>query len=703
MRLYNEEPLDQEIEGYYPTKKSYNMQMIEESGVVESLVMGLTLVEDQLEIKLRIIQTLQFLSMSSVMNCNLMLNAQAANRICHCLNAPDPSGQLLFRSAEILWNLLENGSKKEVINQLSNFECIMALKETFMNQALHGYRHYDKQLRNDLLVLATLVAESPLAPFIETGFAKHLIMFAGFPEVKSFNPLLSNFKLTTSHEDFEMKKLLFNMMVALTNDLGSVQLLSEGQVLLALFHYVKPNVKSKIREWSPAQFEELQLHAMVCLTLVAPLMVDDYMECQGNTRLLLLLDCCVGQDPCIGKGNLFHGASGSGNKQVQMYYCLRLLRSMSSLGEEIVNQNLSDQGAIQQLLENKTLISMQTDILIILSAICENDIHRKELFGADGVEVLIMLLKMDPVKFYSGLGHNRLVLASVDCVWCCIIGCYTTEDIFLEKEGIFFLLDLLENMQNLILGVLLEFCDNPKTPLHIHVWRGAKNLTADSLLLKLWRQDEKEMKVKRDELGRIVDAKKPLIGIIQEQQGIVSLPAKTQSAAVIDVSENLRAKIYSIFCKLGFQDLSLCERDYITLDIIQRYLDFKVAEVWIEIERELKQENVHPIASDTDIIHKIIKHVENVSRTVAYQQTELLQKEYNDSIMNEMQMYKEVSDRVLLLKMFLQEAKRVQDEALKASRIEVKNENATFHQPEILNLNTTVSNSQASLWQLVIS
>lgn len=53
-----------------------------------------------------------------------MAKAQAACRICSRLNDSDPSGQVLFRSSEILWNLLENGPKEEIINQLSNIECI---------------------------------------------------------------------------------------------------------------------------------------------------------------------------------------------------------------------------------------------------------------------------------------------------------------------------------------------------------------------------------------------------------------------------------------------------------------------------------------------------------------------------------------------------------------------------------------------------
>lgn len=53
-----------------------------------------------------------------------MVKAQAARRLCLYLKDADPSGQLLFRSSDILWNLLENTSKEGAVNQLRNLECL---------------------------------------------------------------------------------------------------------------------------------------------------------------------------------------------------------------------------------------------------------------------------------------------------------------------------------------------------------------------------------------------------------------------------------------------------------------------------------------------------------------------------------------------------------------------------------------------------
>lgn len=61
-----------------------------------------------------------------------------------------------------------------------------------------------------------------------------------------------------------------------------------------------------------------------------------------------------------------------------------------------------------------------------------------------------------------------------------------------------------KNLCNIILGILVEFCDNPKTTSHISTWRGEKDQTAASLLIQLWRQEELDLGIKRDRYGRIV-------------------------------------------------------------------------------------------------------------------------------------------------------------------------------------------------------
>lgn len=137
--------------------------------------------------------------------------------------------------------------------------------------------------------------------------------------VKGHNPLARNF----SNEELKMKKLLLNLLVLLSKDVAALQvshtlahfehieskcdicvflsqLYKEEKVMGALLILTKPPAasserRSGSRHWSSVQQEELQLQALATLATVAPLMLEDFMSCQGNSFLLLLLDWCIKQ------------------------------------------------------------------------------------------------------------------------------------------------------------------------------------------------------------------------------------------------------------------------------------------------------------------------------------------------------------------------------------------------------------------------
>merc|ERR1712038_508574 len=95
-----------------------------------------------------------------------------------------------------------------------------------------------------------------------------------------------------------------------------------------------------------------------------------------------------------------------------------------------------------------------------------------------------------------------------------------------------------QNMHNLVLGCLLDLCENPKTIGHVSAWRGAGDMSAAHLFCDVWRREEAEMGVERDEAtGAIIDASRPLMGALQGSQEVIPLPATCPSQAIVDVSE----------------------------------------------------------------------------------------------------------------------------------------------------------------------
>lgn len=476
--------------------------------------------------------------------------------------------------------------------------------------------------------------------------------------------------------------------------------------MLSLFHYVRPSEKETLpREWTPAQLEEIQLHAMSCLVTLSPLLPDDFMLCQGSTRLLLLLEWCTGPEDYQGAGNSLHGVGGRGSKKSQMRYCLRIMRAMTATNNDKILQDFVDQGAIGQILcvlekfwisnliKEEIDVCTQTDMLSILSVLCEGDTNRQNIVGQEGVKSLVPYLTLDLGALQSGLGHHQLLVSAIDCIWAAVVGYQITEDAFLELEGAYHLLDLLENapsgFRNMILGCLLDLADNPKTSAHINSWRGNRDDTAAHLFCELWRQEEAQMGVCRDDKAGVSDFQKPLMGSVQGERGTIPAPAFYPSPAIVDISENVRAKIYALFCKMGFGELAgLTTEDHITLTIIEHYLDFKLGEVWTEIVQELKEEDLRPVTPDREAIEAISRICDDRVQHVRNVQTQLVEAEKQQDVMDEQEYFNEIRDnqrqKEKALKDFeeyimrtsnysyLQEAKRKQESSIDASRAQTK-------------------------------
>ncbi|KAL4822139.1 hypothetical protein H8958_002467 [Nasalis larvatus] len=146
----------------------------------------------------------------------------------------------------------------------------------------------------------------------------------------------------------------------------------------------------------------------------------------------------------------------------------------------------------------------------------------------------------------------------------------------------------------------------------------------------------------------------------------------------MDVSENIRAKIYAILGKLDFENLpGLSAEDFVTLCIIHRYLDFKIGEIWNEIYEEIKLEKLRPVTTDKKALEAITTASENVGKMVASLQSEIIESQARQDVQNEQKVY-------------AKKAKSLQEKAIEASRYHKRPQNAVFHQTDIKGLNTTV-------------
>ncbi|XP_065920995.1 cilia- and flagella-associated protein 69-like [Dysidea avara] len=706
------------------TKLSYNAAIVERSGVAGKIMQIFGVTED-VNVRNSILNTLHILS-STVTNCNCMLAEDGARVVCEALANGSSSHKQVAITIELLWNLLENGSKIQGASQLSSLECMRILRSVFCDLMVNGSAGlHVRQLRNDMLVICNIIAANcPDAPFVESEFLKDLCIFATHPEVSRAGiDILKTIKLTQEHEDFELKKLFMCLLVTFSSDPSALRVLSECMALLGLFSYVIPNDKAG-PDWTAAQFEELQLLALSSLCTLAPLRIEDYTVCQGNTRLLILLEWCIRHGDFGGHGNSFHGDNGRGNRMSQLRYVLRLLLSMCTSGNDIIRQDLADQGAISLFIslltsqlsqdgDNSVLIEMKTDTVIILSSLCEHDLHRKELFcSSGGIQAILPYLRMDIKKFSCGLGHHRLLLSAVDCIWCAIVGSSLAEEILLENEGIFLLLDLLEccpdNMKNQVLGVITDLSENPKTIQHVTQWQGKKCGNPWCLIAKLWREEEEDMQVPREYMNTLAETSLPLMGVQQASEGTTPQPSCLPSPAINDVSDNLRAKLYILCNRIGFQSYpaDLSTEDKISLCIAEKYLDFKEGEAWYEVAGELAQEGTRPITPDQECLQEILQITERKAEEVLKKQHELIEQQQETDLVEEQEYYAQIHEyhqtenrartnfQQLLIRTSnyeaLRAAKEEQETAIEATRTNsMVRVGERFHTTTIPSLNTT--------------
>ena len=113
-----------------------------------------------------------------------------------------------------------------------------------------------------------------------------------------------------SHEDFELKKLLLNILHAFLEIPAAILLLSHLPLLPSLLYYVTPiqpvssgTGRSGHRlTWSSEQWEEIQLQSLCVLSHLAGKLPEQFHACQGNARLLGMLDWCLCEDDHLSYG-----------------------------------------------------------------------------------------------------------------------------------------------------------------------------------------------------------------------------------------------------------------------------------------------------------------------------------------------------------------------------------------------------------------
>jgi len=318
-----------------------------------------------------------------------------------------------------------------------------------------------------------------------------------------------------------------------------------------------------------------------------------------------------------------------------------------------------------------------------------------------------------PGKVVSGLRCEQLLLGVLDCLFNAVFGLDVAEEKFLELEGAFLLIDLLEKvphqMHQVVLSCLVELSENPRSLQHLLTWRSSKvelgstPITLPQVLIQLWKAEEERMGCFRGPKGELAHLQYPLAGWHQIQE---MKRTGDPSPALADLSENVRAKIYCLMTRIGFNELpGIATEDYVTLALIEKYYDLKISEVWDEVISELAAEKVELIDADKEAAETIKQAQLERAKAIQCLQDQLKEAQNQQDRQEEQILFQKIREKYrqagkITERWFdfiertsnytkLEEAKKEMAKHVDQSRVRHKHHQDTVHHKINLDLNTT--------------
>ena len=649
---------------------------------------------------------------ASPQGCDMLVQAGAV---------PVLAGMLLDDFAEeavacavlVLWNVLDM-CPQSVWEPLITKELVLLLSDLFGRLLCDGFSDKAKDLRNDVLLVATLCARVPGAlsafamPFNEAGSELQqcsmlTLALAGAvgPTLGNEHPVLAKGRVAQSRaasresgswHQLELIKWTFNLCAKTCVDPDCLNnMLSDG-LLPASMSFLEPAmigyggfvdhgeggmdllgsqtaktgtlndvptaaVPAVLQTgWGPENARELQEAVIVCLTEVAPQCAEDFHQADGvQAALMFLLNLAeppqapptmhIGTGPTstgpardssyinVGGGGGVAGAPTLRGAALSLLVAIcRLPGFAGELGEYgavpimlgiiqepvLPNEHQSLGVSIEQA------VQLRQDALCVLSALCSgNEINQRMVARERGVGTLRNLLTFvpeDPDR------SETLLVAALDALWSVVDGSPRNAARFLAVDGMGALLALLESapavLHGQILGCIADTCEYKEAVLEFLDWQSdVSSKTAVQVMMDLWRQQETKLHIADEATGYVVNQERPLAGTGAMLETFREELAKLQDTA--DASErqalgagtlhavresvmgelgkqDVKAKVFSVMCKCGFEGHDLSEDDLMRLAVIRRYAELKQGEVMEDIATELEEESVRPITPDAE-------------------------------------------------------------------------------------------------------
>jgi len=647
-------------------------------------------------------------------------------------DAPDFRSYIVRISIEAIWNIIEVVGNEAVKTMSTEGEIVLALRRIFERVLKEGYKLDDKCLRNELAILINYVVTCPDSHryFTERettddneetdSFLDIICYYATHDELNSTvkfvgegSEIAAKPMFTTRDEDIEFKKLLWTCVLYIVRDPNNTvahEIIVNREFIAALLMYIDTNETALSQQrWQSLQMQEIQLHALSIIFNLIPLVPEHFHARDGHTILLQFLSTFSDYERK-------HGS-------------LKALLNTSEY--DYFKTDFAKIGIMEILLEviqnvRDNSLDLRELAFNIISNICKDTRpNQKEFRRKGGIEILKDNLRIAEV---DQSGNNKtFLLAVLDCLNFAVYGNKRSEIHFMEIEGVYILLDLLEEsdecLRRLILSSICTILHNDKVFKYFVEWNSSKTtISASQLLIKLFEYEDKRYGVEYDN-GIIKSIDRPLfpkssyfskkenieneelkpegnqlegsresgdrdgMGSRHSQTSIISNHPSQRSAMgsqmgslhsvnskrfkklqaaidaankinkktfsdsyfnkmIFDSSENknnsadtahnfdIRATIFLIFYRVGFDLHELTPTEKQRMEIIQLYPYLKTGEIWKDIKLELQDMGIKPTSDDDNwmetSIEEAIEHLDNAVYNQNLYGQEISMKEQED-------------------------------------------------------------------------
>lgn len=204
------------------------------------------------------------------------------------------------------------------------------------------------------------------------------------------------------------------------------------------------------------------------------------------------------------------------NDQERKEKCLKAFHN-ASLFEEEYKLKITEEGIFDNLIDllqhDENPVEIQELCFSIIANLCNECVKNKRIFRKKGgVDLIVNSLK-DP-RLINSSRYSLFTISVLDCLWNSILGNRKNENIFLDNEGLYVLLEFLESSdvmhKKLTLSSLSFLIENPKAVNYFCDWNSSKSMiNATQLLIRIYEKEDARFGVTYDD-GIISNFERPL-------------------------------------------------------------------------------------------------------------------------------------------------------------------------------------------------